>query len=53
MGFVFLQLFSLGSFNGASVCTSTAFDASISVDNVLAVAFRNSLNGAFCCASAA
>ncbi len=38
---------------GASVCTVTAADALISVDNVLAIAFGNARSGATVCASAA
>ena len=40
------KLFSLGSLNGAGTCASTAFDAGVSVDNILAVAFGDSLIGA-------
>ncbi len=37
---------------GASICTSAAADAFISVDNVLAVAFGNARGGAAVCTSA-
>ena len=43
----------LGSANGAGACTSAAVDASVSVDNVLAVALGNCVYGAAVCASAA
>ena len=45
-----LRLF--GSLNGAGICTSTTLDASIRVDYVFAIAFRDCLNGASLCASA-
>ena len=41
------------SFNGATVCTSAAIDASVCVNNILAIAFSNSANGATLCTSAA
>jgi hypothetical protein len=41
------------SANGASVCTSTALDAGISVDHELAVALRDGLYGALTGAGAA
>ena len=40
----------LGSFNGAVVCASAAFDALFSVDDVLAVAFLDSFYRAVLCA---
>ena len=46
-------LFSSRSANGASICTSAAFDASVSVNDIDAIAFGDSLNRAFTCASAA
>lgn len=51
--FVSVKLFSLGCSDGASICTSAAIDAGISVDYILAVALRDSLYGAALCASAA
>jgi hypothetical protein len=47
------KLLSLGSTNGASTLASTAIKALISIDNVLAVLFRDSANGASAFASAA
>ena len=46
-------LFSLGSAHGANVSASAAFDALISIDDVLAVAFLDGVHGAFALASAA
>ena len=45
------KLVSVGSTNGAGTCTCAALDASFSVDDVLAVAFRDSAYGALSCAS--
>jgi hypothetical protein len=47
------KLFSLGSANRANSFASAAVEALVSVDNVLAVLFRNSSYGAFAFASAA
>ena len=48
-----MQLFSLGSVYGTNTSASAAFDASVSVDNVLAVTLGDAGKGAFACASAA
>lgn len=47
------KLFSLGSADGAAAFTSAALDASISVNNILAVALRDSTYGAICFTSTA
>ena len=49
----FIKLLFLGSANGASAFASTAGDALIGVDNVLAVAFGDRANGALGLASTA
>ena len=49
--FAGLSLF--GSANGAGIGAGTAIDALIGVDYILAIAFRDSLNGAISFASAA
>ena len=41
------------SSGGAGASASTAIDAGISVDNVLAIALGNSAYGTFCCAASA
>ena len=48
-----LRLCLLGCIYGAGTCASSAVDAVISINNVLAVAFSDSTNGAVCCASTA
>ena len=48
-----LKLFLSGSANRTYTCASTAANTCVSVDNVLAVTFRNCLNGALSSASAA
>ena len=48
-----VKLVLLGSSNGASAGTSAALDASVCIDDVLAVSLGNAGNGAFACASAA
>ena len=48
-----VELLSLGSLNGASVCAGAAVDALVSVDLVLAVSLVDGLGGAVLCASAA
>ena len=48
-----VELLSLGSLNGASVCAGAAVDALVSVDLVLAVSLVDSLGGAVLSASAA
>jgi hypothetical protein len=48
-----LKLAFLNSANGALISTSTAGNACVSVDLVLAVAFNNSADGALICTSAA
>ena len=53
MLYVVKELFLYGCSYGASVSTCAAADALISVDNVLAVAFGNAINGATVSASAA
>jgi hypothetical protein len=43
----------LGCIYGAGTSASAAVDAVVSIDNVLAVSFRDSTNGAVSCASTA
>ena len=47
------ELFLAGCANRANICTVTAGDALVSIDNVLVVAFRNARSGATVCACAA
>jgi hypothetical protein len=47
------KLFSVGSANGTYAVAGTAFNAGVSVDNVLAVALGNSVHGALIGTSAA
>ena len=47
------ELFSLGSFYRANACASAAIETCVSIDNVLAVLFRDSLNRTFRSASTA
>lgn len=44
---MYLKLFSLGSINRASTCTSAALDALICVDLVLTVCFSDAAYGTF------
>ena len=53
MPFFVQKLSLLGSANGANTGTSTALDASIGIDLVLAVSLGNCFNRALCSASAA
>ena len=45
-------LFLNGCVYGASICARTAADALVSIDNVLAIAFRNAIGRTCICACA-